>query len=305
MSALEDIVRQIALQSTTSDITVRADIIREFIYKGAAILTDAKMLAPEVPYDNLDIKVEFPSDITIDYPVAEGAEGKEGRITWTPFNFSLEKAEGQFRITDEAVIRGYQQEQWRTGVRRLAEAFAKAKNTNILSTIAAGYTTTVATQGAWDGSTPKIVEDITRAVNTLIETDAARATLEDVKKMIVALPVKAFNLAGQLTTINNLKTSYKDYVESQYGLKLVPFRELSTSTGIGGGDDMLVVLPGESTAKHGVYRGGKVPLVEEKRVGSSRKYLVRQYFATKIVPDSSSVTTSSRIHRTTAILGSP
>jgi len=305
MSALEEIVRQIALQGTTTDITVRADIIREFIYKGATLLTDAKILAPEVPYDNLDVKVEFPSDIAVDYPVAEGAEGKEGRITWTPFNIILEKAEGQFRITDEAVIRGYQQDQWRMGVRKLALAFALKKNYNILSTVAAGYTTTVATQGAWDGGTPKIVEDITRAVNTVLELEAAQATLEDVKKMVVALPIKAFNLAGQLTTINNLKTTYKDYVESQYGLKLVPFRELSLSTGIGGGDDMLVVLPGEVTAKHGVYKGGKVPLVEDKRVGAARKYIVRQFFATKVVPDSATVATSSRIHRTTAILGTP
>ena len=86
--ALEAIVKQIANESglTTSDNTVKQDIIREFVYKGAILLTDAKILAPEVPYAQLDIKGEFPSDIEVDYPVAEGASGKEGRIDWSNYN---------------------------------------------------------------------------------------------------------------------------------------------------------------------------------------------------------------------------
>jgi len=304
--ALDEIVRQIALQETTSDVVVKRDVIREFIYRGAGLLTDATIIFPEVPYNALDIQTEFNSNLEVDYPVAEGAEGAEGRIEWTKFFMTLEKAEGSFKITDEAKIRGYQNLQWQTGVKSLARAFARKKNYDILSAMVNGFTLNVATQGAWDGASPKIVEDITNAINTILENETADIVMADVSKMVVALPIKAFNLASQLTEINNLRTSYADYLKGQYpGLKIVPFKEISTSTGLGGGDDGYVVVSGTDTGRHGVYRGGAVPLVEEKRVGAATKYTVRQYFKTKVVPDSDTVATSSRICQITGILSSP
>lgn len=304
--ALEDIVRQVALQVTTSDIVVQRDIIRNFIYKGALVLTDAKVLIPEVPYNALDIQTEFNSNLDVDYPVAEGAEGTEGRIEWTKFYLILEKAEGSFKITDEAKIRGYQNKQWETGIKSLARAFARKKNYNILDKVVNGFTLSNATQGQWDGASPKIVEDITTAINTLLEDETADLAMADVAKMVVALPIKAFNLAAQLTTIANLKMSYADYVKGQFpGLKIVPFKEISTSTGLGGGDDGYVMVSGRETGEHGVFRGGQVPLVEDKRVGAATKHTVRQFFQTKIVPDSDAVATSSRICQMTGILGTP
>jgi len=300
---LDDIIRQVALQETTSDIVVKREVIREFIYRGAAILTDAHIFAPEVSYDGLDVQIEFPSDIEVDYPVAEGAVGKEGRITWTPFNLVLEKAEGKFKITDEAVIRQKQKMQYQTGVRKLAEAFALKKNYNILNTTFAGAGETSATGGAWDTNTDYVVSDINNAINKILLADAAKATMQDYRKMVVCLPIKAYNICSELTTINNIKTSFRDYMQTQYGLKIVPFKDLSTATGIGLGVDMLVVLGGRDTVRHGVYRGGAVPLTEEKRDGAAMKHIVRQYFATKVVPDSAAVATSSRVCTITAILG--
>jgi len=304
--SIEDIIREVALQETTTDITVRRDILREFIYRGAAILTDATVLFPEVPYGVLDVKVEINTHLDVDYPVAEGASGREGRITWIPFNYSMEKAEGSFKITDEAKARGYDNLQYQTGVKSLARAFARKKNKNILEATVVGYTLTNATGGAWDGGTPKIVEDVTKAINTILESETADITMQEVGKMVVALPIKAFNLAAALTTIANLKMSYSDYLKGQYpGLKIVPFRELSLSTGLGGGDDGYVVVSGGDTGRHAVFRGGAIPLVEEKRDGAATKNIVRQYFTSKVVPDSSTVATSSRICRMSAILGTP
>ena len=304
---LNNISRELRLGGdTTSDTTIRQNIIREFIYRGAAILTDARILAPEVPYSQLDVHVDFPSDTTVDYPVAEGAEGQEGDVTWTPFNFSLKKAEGHFKITDEAVIRGYANLQYQTGVKRLAEAFAKKKNINIIQTVFDGAGQTHATGGAWDGSAPKIVEDINKAISMLLESDTARLTLKDIGNTVIALPLKAYNKGKELTVISNIKMSYFDYVLAQWpGLQIVPFKEMSLSTGIGGGNDLLAVVAKTDTARHGVLSGGKTPLVEEKRVGSAMKHTVRQWFGTKVVPDSESVTTSSRIVTITGILGTP
>jgi len=78
--SLDEIIRMVTLQETTSDITVKHNIIREFIYRGAGLLTDATVLFPEVPHTDLDVKVEFNSHIDVDYPVAEGGAGKEGRV---------------------------------------------------------------------------------------------------------------------------------------------------------------------------------------------------------------------------------
>jgi len=304
--SIDDIIREVALQTTISERSVRANVIREFVYRAAAILTDATRVIPEVRYDGLDIKAEIAGDVEIDYPVAEGAEGDEGRVEWQPFNWSLAKGEGSFKITDEAVIRQYQRLQYQTGVKRVAEGFAKKKNYNIMEAVVAGYTLTNATTGAWDGGTPKIVEDVNKAISTILESDAARVTYKDVAKIKVCLPIKAFNLSGALTEIANLKMSYRDYLGTQYkGIEFLPFKDISTATGLGGGDDGYVVVSGLDTGKHGVYRGGKVPLTEEKRVGAATKHIVRQFFATKIMQDSETVTTSSKICRMSAILGTP
>jgi len=303
---LEGIVRAVALEETTSDKVVKRDVIRNFIYKGAGVLTDAKIILPEVTYDGLDIQSEFNSKLTVDFPVAEGAEGGEGAIDWTKFYNILEKAEGSFKITDEATIRQYQKKQWRTGVRSLARAFAKKKNYDIMAAVVGGFTLSTATGGAWDTNTTYVVSDIINGINKILESDTADIVLADIAKMVVALPIKAYNICSQLTTINNLKTSFRDYIESQYnGLKILPFKDISQSTGLGGGNDGYVIVGGEETGEHGVYNGAHVPLVEEKRKGAATKYIVRQYFKSKIVPDSSSVATSSRIHQITTILGSP
>lgn len=304
--ALDDIVREISLQLTTSQITVKRDVIREFIYRGAGVMTDATMLFPQKFYNGLDIQTEFNSNLDVDYPVAEGAEGDEGRIEWTKFFLILEKAEGSFKITDEAKIRGYQNLQWKTGIKSLARAFAKKKNYNILAKMVAGFTLSTATGGAWDGGSPTIVADVVGGINKILEDDTADITLKDLDKIVVALPIKAYNLAAQLTTIANLKMSYLDYIKGSYpGIKLVPFKDLSKSTGLGGGNDGYVVVTGEEAGVHGVYRGQHVPLVETKRAGAANKHVVRQFFQTKVTPDSDSVATSSRIHQMTSILGTP
>ncbi|KXH76250.1 MAG: hypothetical protein AM326_03050 [Candidatus Thorarchaeota archaeon SMTZ-45] len=305
-AVLEDVVRQVALQLTTSDQVLRRDVIRNFIYRGAGVLTDATMIFPEKFYNGLDIQTEFNSNLDVDYPVAEGAEGEEGRIEWTKFYMILEKAEGSFKITDEAKIRGYQNKQWTTGVRSLARAYAKKKNYDILSKMVAGFTLSNATGGAWDTSTDYVVSDIGAGINAILEDETADIALRDIRNMVVALPIKAFNIAAQLTTIANLKMSFADYIRGQFpGLKIVPFKEISKSTGLGGGDDGYVVVTGEETGEHGVYRAGLVPLVEQKRKGASTKYTVRQFFASKVVPDSDAVATSSRIYQMTGILGTP
>lgn len=309
-AALEGIIKEIANASglTTSDQTVKQNIIREFVYKGALLLTDATKLAPEVPYNQLDIKGEFPSDMDVDYPVAEGAEGNEGRIEWANYNFSLEKAEGNFKITDEAILRGFSNLQWQQGIAKLAKAFARKKNTDIVTKVFAGAGNTHATGGAWDTNTNYVVSDFNLAINTLLEDTVVDMSLADISKIVFALPLKAWNIAKGLTTIDNVKTTFLSYVAAQnVGIQIVPYRELSGSAGVGGGNDMLVVLSGPETAKHGVLSNpvNSVPFVEEKRAGAATKYTTRQWFNTKVVPDATGGTTTKRIMTITGILGTP
>ncbi len=307
---LKDIIRQIANEAglTTSDKTVKQDIIREFIYKGAILLTDAKALAPEVPYNQLDIKGEFPSDIEVEYPVAEGAVGNDGRITWAGYNFSLEKAEGNFKITDEAVLRGFQNLQWTTGITKLAKAFARKKNLDIVTKVFAGAGKTNATGGAWDTNTNYVISDMDYAINAIMLDETADIGLSDISKIVIALPLKAYNIAKGLTTINNIKTTFIDYFRNEnQGVTIMPFREMSGSAGVGGGNDLLCIVSGTETARHGVLTNpvNSVPFVEDKREGAATKHTVRQWFNTKVVGDSTTVLTSSRIMTITGILGTP
>ncbi|MHA1787126.1 MAG: hypothetical protein ACTSWU_02920, partial [Candidatus Thorarchaeota archaeon] len=156
---------------TTSDNAIRREIIKQMIYKKADFISVGTKIVGVEGFDNLDVKYTFPSDAAVEYPVPEGSGADLSRITWGNFGFSLDRAEGRFMITDEATIRGVGRTQWQMGIRRLAEAMAKKKDTNILNTIDSGAGNSFAATNTWDtASAANITTDISTAVNNILSS---------------------------------------------------------------------------------------------------------------------------------------
>jgi len=290
MSVVQEVINdlkraKIDLQTVSEDV-IKAEVIRRVVYKKADFISTGLKVVGVQEFENLDVKSQFPSYMTVAYPVAEGARGEHSKITWTDFTMSMKKAEGSFMITDEATVRGLDKIQYNTGVRRLSEALAKAKDNNILETLDAGAGNTIdCSNAAYD--TPE--EAIPAAIGMVLK--AKGVSDEDLSKTACILPVDHWQKLLKLTTIKNVVTSLKEYFGETYGLKIYPTKYSGwTNEGI-------LLLTGEDTAIHGVLRPpADVPLVETKRhVGVGVEYVVRQFFATKVVPEEAGSTTTKRI----------
>jgi len=285
------------LQMMTSDEAIKREVVRQVIYKAADFISVGVKVVGVQEFDNLDVKWSFPSEMEVEYPVAEGASASLSSITWTDFTMTMQKAEGRFLVTDEAQIRGVDKVQYQTGVRRLAEALAKAKDENIIATLKAGAGSSAAASAAWSSATAaQITSDIQAGLDSILS--AKGVTDADIKNIALIVPIKAWTPLLKIQEIENIRQSLFDWLTRSYGFTIYP----SKSTNLG--NDALMLLKGPDTAIHGVLRPtAGIPLVETKRhEGIGVEYIVRQYFATKVVPEESGSTTSKRIYKITGVV---
>ena len=268
------------LADTTSEAVIKKEIIREVIYKASDLLAVGTKVVAVREFGDLYVKWAYPSEMSASYPVPEGAVPPSVEpVEWTEFNLELKKAVVRFSITDEAKLRQLGNYQLEFSRRRAAEALAKAKDNEILTKLKAGAGQSVAAAAAWDADAADPAGDIVAAIGKIFEN--SNILESEIKGMVVIVPAKVWAPLHKIQEIANIRQSIKDYLESSYGLKFYPSRILST--------DALVLVPGEMTAIHGVLRTNKIPLVEEIRRPERgvTEYIIKQFFATAIVPDTS------------------
>lgn len=286
---VEKELNEILLASATSDVAVRKEITKEILYKISNLLATGTKLIPVRNYSVLDVKFTYPDEgVAAEYPVPEGANSGETAVAWSNFGLSLQKAEARFTITDESVLRGIATEQNRRSFMRAAESLAKKKDGNILSTLytGAGQSQTVA--NAWDTNAGTAADDIVGAWGLLLKN--SNITDAEMKKVWLVLPAEAFALVSKLQEISNINQRLRDWLEQSFGISIVATRSADL------GNNAIMVVNSEETATHGVLASSQIPLSEEERIpGVGDRFTIRQYFNTKVVPESSSVATTKRI----------
>jgi len=290
-NAFRELIAKLAI---TSDNELRADIVRKIIYRAADFISVGTKIVGVVNTDTLELKYHIPSELSAEYPVAEGAVANvDNSITWTDFVLSLKKAEVPLFLTDEAKIRQFDN-QWAMVLRRAGEALAKAKDQNILTTLASGNysSNTHAASAKWNTSSGDPAGDIAKALEGILQASGVNDS--DIRNVAVVVPVQAWGYLMKTQDIENVRTNLINWFKESYGIEFYPTKWYDTYA--------VVLIKGEGTAIHGVYNGKDVPLSEEFRHPGMTEYRIRQYFNTVVVPESSSVTTSKRIYKITSIL---
>jgi len=288
------------LQTTTSPDVIRADLIRKLIYKRADYIAGGLNLVGVQTYPGLDVKYQFPSAITLDYPVAEGARGDRKKIDWTTFYMTMDKGEGSFMITDEAQMRQLGNVQYQTGVRRLAEALAMKKDDNIIDALCTGAAgNSVAAAESWPTAVAtSIAGDVAGAIGAILAATGVQPA--EIKQMGLVLPYRAWASLLKVVEIENIRHQMEKYIQSSWGISIHPTKNSTVVDGKYG----LALIKGADTGIHGVAASHpKVPLVEIKReTGVGLEYTVRQFFNTRVIPDSSTVATSTRLCKITGVI---
>lgn len=286
---VEKELNEILLASATSDVAVRKEITKEILYKISNLLATGTKLIPVRNYSVLDVKFTYPDEgVAAEYPVPEGANSGETAVAWSNFGLSLQKAEARFTITDESVLRGIATEQNRRSFMRAAESLAKKKDGNILSTLYTGAGQSQTVSNAWDTNAGTAADDIVGAWGLLLKN--SNITDAEMKKVWLVLPAEAFALVSKLQEISNINQRLRDWLEQSFGISIVATRSADL------GNNAIMVVNSEETATHGVLASSQIPLSEEERIpGVGDRFTIRQYFNTKVVPESSSVATTKRI----------
>ncbi len=295
MGDLDNIVQRILhLNETTSDIAVKTQIVKEYVYKASNLLAVGTKIFPEEPTDLLAFDVSFPGDLPSEYPVPEGSRAGRRRLTWTPYRWFLQKAQGAFLITDESVIKRTDRLQNRMSIMRAIESIAADQDGEIIDSIVAGahtgagYFVDIAAGNEWDTANGDPEADILNARSLINQYSNVKAA--ELRNMVVLTHVNVSGELFKLQLINNVQQTMASYLQQSFGITVLETRDADLA------DAAYAIVPGMNTGHHMVYAGNAVPLSEQERVmGVGWDYLVTKYFGTKVVPESGSDTDNYRI----------
>jgi len=291
MDPYEEIKKLLADGLTTSDEVIKKNIMREVIYKQSSLLSVGEKLIPVRPFNVLDAKWSYPSEMTADYPVAEGATAARQGISFADFSMTLVKGEVRFAMTDEAKIRQLENYQLSFTQSRASEAMAAKKDYEILNTLLAGIgdTVTVAAGKEWDTAAGVPDEDIIEAWDSVLAN--SNTSLVELRNCWLVVPAATMANLMKLTLIGNVQQTIQDYLGRSYGLTIYPTRDTQFA------DCALFGVNSEQTAIHGVLSPAtpNAVLAETKREFGYDDWVIRQFFKTKVVPNSSSDTTCDRL----------
>lgn len=282
-----------AAGGATSDVAYRKAVVQKVLYKTAAFISVGTKVFPPQTFGDLDVRYDFPSEMTAEWPVGETAIGMRQRIEWTPFRLTLEAAMVRLFISDQAVLRGTGNLQVQTSLRRASEALAKKKDENILDAISAGAGATGVTVPAgqeWNSNSAAvdIVGDIEEAWENIL--DESNVSVDDMRRTALIYPVKCHAKLRGLHMINNVQQRLSDYMTASSGIAFYPTRYYT--------DSAYLLVKGSETGTHGELQTTRIPLTERERVaGSGNEWIIRQFYNTKITPESALVSTSYRISK--------
>lgn len=281
-----------------TDANIKKELIRKIIYHQSDLISVGTKVVDTVNMDALDVKFNYPSDMSGVYPLADDAVADREKVVWSEFTGALRKAQIHYMLLDSAKLRTVAGTQANINVKKSAEALAKLKDNEIMEVLYAGAGATAVTAGAkWNTTTSDAEKDVVSAWTKILDESNVNAI--ELKKMALIVPTDAVEGLKTLTLINNIQRSVEDYLGTNYGINI--FMTRSTKLGASNSTDALLMVMGGMTAQHLVLspraagRAG-VPLVESERVmGLGNDYLITQWYKTVVIEDGAGDNTNYRI----------
>jgi len=271
-----------------ADSYIKKDLIRKIIYQQSALMSVGMQVIEQVNLPMLDIKYDYPSELTGQYPVADDAVASREKIVWSEFTGALQKGQVHYMLLDSSRLRAVSGTQGVIMARRAAEAMATQIDDEIMGVLYAGAGCTAVTAGAkWNTSTADAEADVVDAWKYIL--DESNVKEQDLKNMTLIVPTAGATALKKLTLIGNVQRSVEDYLGKGYNIDIKFTR--TTKLGASSSTDALLMVNGGLTAQHLVLSSSaasaaEVPLVESERVlGSGDDYLISRWWKSVIIED--------------------
>jgi hypothetical protein len=292
---------------TTDDVVARS-VIKNLVYEVSDLISVGEQVINTKELDDLKAEWHVPNSFEVDYPVAEGARGPRKEIEWYKKELDLWKASVRFLITDEAKIRGQENWQWETSLRRAGEGMAGVIDACILDNLYLYHYTSndKAASNEWDTAAGTPEDDLIVVWGNILAN--SNVTEGELRSAQVVVPVAVYPYLMQIQLINNVQQSTSNFLTSSFGMSFLPTRRTSSNdygyalSGGFDGTDALMVIKSPDSAVFGTYNGDAANLVEQAReVGVGDEYNVRRFFNVAVIPRTSSDTTNERLGAVTTV----
>jgi len=293
----------------TSDTVRKRSIVETAVWRKADLLSVGSKIIPQKSSAGLDIAATFPSNLIGSYPLAPGAKVNYEQVSYTPYGYTLYKFEARWLITGEAKLRGRAQDELRTTSRKAATALAFWKDKDILDKVVSGaYATNNVTVGGgdeWDSGSPTAdpEADIVDAWNNLLSNGFEDE--DGLKRISLVVPTNVYGQLMKLMLIGNVQQRLKEYLKGVYAIDILPTRYTDqithppgsiytlagATTGIS--DDAYMLAFSEDVGEHSILNTNIVPMSGRTLHDTGdEEYFVRQFFGSKIQPNSSTDATN-------------
>jgi hypothetical protein len=298
----------------TSDDVVKRTLVQSLVYRASDLISLSDQIVVKRNLNDLEAKWHVPDSFNADYPVGEGALSPRRGITWYEFKIELMKCMVRFMMTDEARIRGVENWQWETSLRRTAEAIAGIVDANVIDTLFAYHYTSndTAADNYWDVAAGTPEDDIIATWgNILANANVTEAQLRAAK---LVTPIAVYPYLLQLQLINNVQQTTAGFITNSFGITFLPTRRTSSKTygwsidsydaalSAFDGTDALLCIKSPDAAVFGQYSGEFENAVETRRIeGVGNEYMVRRFFNTKVMDRSSSDSTTAYLGAITGV----
>lgn len=297
----------------TFDEVVQLTIIREKIYQESALLSVGSQVVITRQLDRLESQIFAPTEDAVQhtYPlpaenIAPSARAKP--VTYNIQSVSLELGETRYFISDDAKLRGAADWLIRDSAKRAAEHIAASKDKHILESIdtldPAGNAVTATAPWTADSATPEL--DLSKAIGNIIaNSNISNAQINKPQMFGLIIPAQAFTGVTRLKLIRNIQQPIKDFLETEYKVRIFLSRKPTTeSTWAVEKDAFVVPIQDSDIGFLGTWDGGGiVPAQERNRVaGRGEDIITKQWYKWTSIPYPFTGTTNAKIAKITGLI---
>ena len=295
------------------DEIVQLTIIREKIYQESALLAATNDIVVIRAMDRLESQIFAPGDdaVKTTYPVpAESIAPTERAepITYNLQKVDLQMAETRYFISDDAKLRGASEWLIRDSARRAAENLATNKDKHVLTQLKT-LVTTGNRNGAtatWESDNATPEKDLAIAIGRIVKnSNVSTAQINKPQAFALIIPAASFVGVTKLKLIRNITMPIRDFLETEYKVRIVLSRKPRTESSWPTETSALVVpIQDSSIGFLGTFDGGGiVPAQERIRNSRGEDIVTKQWFKYITIPEplDGSTTTNTRVAEITGV----
>lgn len=279
----------------TFDDVVQLTILREKIYQESALMAASTEIVNTRRMDRLEAQIFAPGDtaVQVTYPVPPESIAPTERKEPVSYNIKkvdLDMAEVRYFLTNDAKLRGAYDWLQQDSARRAIEHLAETKDEHIMTEIiaAADSNNTVTATATWDSPSATPEDDVAKAISNIIKNSNIKTSqINKNPAFAVVIPAESFVGVTKLKLIRNITQPIRDFLGTEYGVKIILSRKPRYKTSWPISTQALVIPVNDSSIGFLATfdGGGIIPAQEIVSNSRGQDHIIREWYKWIGIPE--------------------